>query len=567
MKHRILAAVLCCLLVVGCALPVFAESSAPYVDNITTVTSDGGCRVTLQVDIHLDTIVDGLTFPLPADAKDVKLNGSSVRASRSGGVLQVDLSGVVGSYIGDYTLRFDYSIDEVVTYADKKLTLELPLLCGFAYPVNSMEFSVNMPGEVDTRPYFTGSYRQSTMESIMTISTKGSLISGTVNAPLDELETVTMTMEVSTEMFPTVSTFQREGNPEIVPMLIIGAVALLYWLLTMRAFPFLRTRRATPPEGVSAGELGCRLTFTGADLTMMVFNWAQLGYLLIHVDENHRVILHKRMEMGNERSLFEVKAFKSLFGNKRMVDGTGYQYARLYRSLSRQIPGERAMSTASSGNRKVFRLLNCAIHAIAGVCLAMNMTGQEFLQVVLAILLGAFGAVSAWKIQEGMLHIHLRTRQPLLLAGILGVLWLLVSIWAGVFLIGLLTLLVQIIAGLANAYGGRRSDMGRQNAYAILGLRSFLKTISKEEIHKLSKPDPEYFHNMLPYALALGVELPFAKRFGKRKLPPCPYLIYGRKTGHQSAESLARQMREAAQILDARHRRMEWEKFAVVRIR
>ena len=49
---------------------------------------------------------------------------------------------------------------------------------------------------------------------------------------------------------------------------------------------------------------GSRLTFTGADLTMMVFSWAQLGYLVIHLDDNGRVMLHKRMDMGNERSSF-----------------------------------------------------------------------------------------------------------------------------------------------------------------------------------------------------------------------------------------------------------------------
>ncbi len=566
MQRRVFAAVLCCLLLLVTALPVHAENNATYVENITTVTSDGSCRVTLQVSVHLDAVDENLTFPLPENARDVTLNNGAVRAYKANGALQVDVTDVVGGYVGDYTLRFDYTLSDVVTPNEGKLYLELPILCGFAYPVSELEFSVNMPGEVTTRPYFTGGYRQSTMESIMTVGVNGTLISGSVNETLDDKETVTMTMEVPAEMFPSVSTFQREGNPEIVPMLIVGAVALLYWLLTLRAMPIVRTRRPTPPEGVSAGELGCRLTFAGADLTMMVFTWAQLGYLLIHLDSHGRVILHKRMEMGNERSLFEVKTFKALFGTRRMVDGTGVHYARLRQKLSRQIPGERAMSSAASGNRTVFRLLNCVILVIAGVCLAMNFTANEFLQVVYSILLGAFGGLCAWLVQKGMYCLHLRDKSPLYLGLALGVVWLALSIWAGVFLIGLLTLLSQMIAGLACAYGGRRSEMGWQNAYGILGHRHYLKSLSKDEVHRLNRADPEFFFDTVPCALALGVDMAFARRFGQLKLPACPYLITGRH-GRQSAENWARDMREAARILDARYQQLERERFMIIRFR
>ena len=566
LKRRILAALVCCLFVLCCALPVYADNGASYVENITTVTSNGTAQVTLKVTIHLDTVVDSLTFPLPENAKDVKLNGSTARASKSGGALQVDISDIVGGYAGDFSLRFDYTVENVVTLVEDKLQLELPLLCGFAYPITAMDFAVTLPDNVETRPYFTGGYRQSTLESIMTTATQGTMISGSINTTLDDRETITMTMEVSEEMFPGVSTFQREGNPEIVPMLIVGAVALLYWLLFLRSFPLLRTRRATPPEGVSAGELGCRLTFAGADLTMMVFTWAQLGYILIHLDANGRVILHKRMEMGNERSLFEVKAFKALFGNRRMVDGTGSQYARLYMKLARQVPGERTMCSSASGNVKIFRLLNCAVLGIAGVCLAMNMTGLQVLQVLLAILLAIFGAVSAWFIQQGMYRLHLRDKRMLYVSLGLGAIWLLLSLLAGVFLIGLVTLLVQFLAGLAAAYGGRRSEMGRQNAVEIISYRSYLKKLPKEELQRLRKADPECFFNMMPYAMALDVDKAFTKHFEKRKLPPCPYLITNAH-GRHSAAYWAKQLRRAADTLDQRHRAMETEKFAIIRIR
>ena len=564
MKRRIAALMLCCILIIGCAVPALADNVASYVDNITTLNSNGSCQVTLQVTIHLDSAVENLTFPLPLGAKNVSVNGNPAKAVKADGALQVDISDIVGGFGGDYALRFDYSMENVVIYAEEKLNLELPVLCGFAYPVNAMDFAISFPTDVETRPYFVGGYRQSTLENIMTIAVTGNLISGSINQPLEDKETVTLVMEVTETMFPLVSTYERTGNPEVIPMLIIGALALLYWMLTLRNLPLFYRRQPTPPEGVSAGELGCRLTFAGADLTMMVFHWAQLGYLVIQTDDK-RVILHKRMDMGNERSLFEVKTFKALFGKRSSIEGTGMQYARLCQKVARQVPGERAMCAKKSGNIKVFLFLNCVIQVFAGVCFAMNLTSRPLLQVILSVLLGALGLFTAWKVQSGMYRFHLRDKRPLYLAVAVGLVWLIAGLVSGVFLIGLLTLLVQAIAGLAAAYGGKRSLMGKQNMEQILGLRSFLKNVSKEEMELLRKNDPEYFFNMAPFAMALGVDAPFAQRYGRKKLPPCPYLLT-RKTGRYTAETWDKMLRHTAALLDARYRRMEWEKIAIIHL-
>ena len=103
-------------------------------------------------------------------------------------------------------------------------------------------------------------------------------------------------------------------------IIAFAVLALLYWILTLRTWPVFRMQTTTPPEGITAGELGCRLTLSGGDLTMMVFSWAQLGYLYIALDDRGRVLLHKRMDMGNERSKFENSIYKMLFSNRSTVD-------------------------------------------------------------------------------------------------------------------------------------------------------------------------------------------------------------------------------------------------------
>ena len=566
MKRRLITLIICLAVMLGCIMPVFAESSATYVENITTITSDGNCQVTIRVNIHIDERVDNLTFPLPLGAKDVMMNGSSARATKRDGALHVDVSDMLGGYTGDVSLKFDFRLEKVVRFEDGKYLLELPLLSGFEYPVERMEFTITLPDDIKGRPYFTGGYRQSTVESIMTIAVKGDMITGSTNQTLDDRETLTMTMEVDEKMFPGVSTYQRTGNPEIIPMIILAVLGLVYWCVFLRTGPLLWVRKNSAPEGVSAGELGCRLTFVGADLTMMVFHWAQLGYIMIQQDNRGRVVLHKRMDMGNERSLFEVKTFKALFGRHRAIDGTGYHYASLARKLDRQIPGERTMCKPTSGNAKIFRILFCAVQLFCGICLGMNMTGNEILQILLAVILAIFGGISAWIIQGGMYRIHLRDKTKVYLALILSLVWLILGLIAGVILITLIPLLGQLLCGIMAAYGGRRSELGKINATEILGLRHHLRKVDSEELYRLRKRDPEYFYNMIPHALALGVEKKFAINYGKKKLQPCPYLVTARPA-RQNAFSWAMTMKEVAKTLDARKNKMKWEQFAIVRVK
>ncbi len=556
------------MLLFGCTITARADSAATYVENMTTITSDGACSVNLRINIHLESANENLTFPVPLGAADIQLNGSRCSTTTGDNAILVDLSKIVSGVIGDYTIRIDYKMKKTVAMNEGKMILTLPLISGFEYPVESMEFTVNLPGELENpRMDFTASYQMTNTGSNMHVAVNGHMISGQILAPLKDHESLVMTMEVDPDMFPGVSTYERKGNPEILPMVICGVLALLYWLIWLRAMPLRRVRRATPPEGVSAGELGCRLTFAGADLTMMVFTWAQLGYILIHLDDNGRVWLHKRMEMGNERSLFEVKCFKALFGKRRSIDGTGYQYARLCRKFAKKVPGERNMCRSKSGSVRIFRLLCCGIGLFGGVCIAMNLTGILVLQVLFSIILGFFGAVSAWKLQEGMYRIHIRGKLPMYISAGLCLVWLLLGIFAGQFLVALLGMVLpQWLAGLAAAYGGRRSELGRQNAAQILGLRHYLKKISKEELKRVLRNDPEFFYNMAPYAIALGVNGEFARHFGRLKMRPCPYLVTGIQ-GKHTAQEWAAAMQEAADILDRRQRQMEWEKFAVVRVR
>ncbi len=553
----------------GLALSVRADNAASSIQIYASVNEDGLADVTMTVRLRMETAAETLYFPLPAEATDIKLNDGGVNSVKGANSIQVKLGKEFTGYIGDSVLTFKYKIPNVVRMMEDpqtkktRLTLDLPLLCGFEYPVQGVSLTVMLPDTIQGRPVFKSTYHQDDIDKILNVSVSNNMITGLITQQLKDHETLSMTLVVTSDMFSGVNTYVRVGNPEVIPMLICAGLALVYWVIFLRGKPLLRERRNSPPEGITAGEVSSRLTMDGADLTAMVFSWAQMGYVLIQLDDRGRVWLHKRMDMGNERNAFEMKIFKSLFARRDVVDGTGVRYADLARKVSSVNPNRKTMTHPKCGNSKIFRFLFLGVQVFCGMCYAMNFTGIIAMQVILTIVLGALGMVCGWLIQKAMYRLHLRGLTTVLMGLGCGVLWLGLGIWAGQWLIGACCVLSQALCGLMAAYGGRRSELGRQNATQLLGLRHYLKNADRAELKRIQENDPEYFYNLLPFALALGVEVPFSRRFGPKKMPACPYFICGVKE-KMTAEEWTMFFRETAQILDQRYQRMELEKYAVL---
>jgi hypothetical protein len=249
-----------------------------------------------------------------------------------------------------------------------------------------------------------------------------------------------------------------------------------------------------------------------------------------------------------------------------VVNATSYNFAKLARKARAMVPGERALCQSSSGNIKFFRILASATGAFCGILFAMNISSYTVLQVLLSIGLGLLGVLTAWNVQNILFHIHLSRRMPIVIGILAAAIWLLIGLFCGQILIALIYVAVHLLVGFAAAYGGRRSDMGRQQMKQILGLRKYLKHMNKEEVQRTWANDPEFFYNMAPYAMALGVGKRFARSFGKRPVPPCPYLIVNLRE-RLYAEDWILIMEETAKAMNAHLRRMDLERWAVIRIR
>ena len=558
--RRIIPVIFVLAVLLTLAVGAHAASSATHVNTIASVSSDESCNVTMTVTIHLDQPTEKLTFPVPLEATSVTLNGNRVATSQADGAKQVNLSSIAGQVAGDFTFTITYRLNDVVGKNEEDLLeLKVPLLSGFAYPVKDLEFTVTLPGEISAKPAFSSGYHQANIEQQLTFRTEGASVTGSSIKELKDRETLTMTLSVTEQMFPQ-SVIVLQDYSLIYTLMIVSAVlAGLYWLLFLPCgLPRFRISSA-PTDGYTAGQIPSILQLQGADLTMMVFTWAQLGYILMKMDKRGHVTLYKRMDMGNERSGFEQKCFKLLFGKRTQVDTSGYHYTAQYQKVEKLSPNIRPLIHPKSGSIFVFRLLAAALGLFGGVCLGMALGAEAAARGFIIFLMAVLGALSSWHIQRWANDLLRFGKSRMITALLLCVLWIVLMSVTQQFNILIWVVVGQLLAGLLASSGGRRTDAGRQVRNQTLGLFRYMRSLKQKDLIYICRQNPDYFHTLAPYALAMGMGRVFAKRFGHMKIPECPYLVAGTSSDLTATQWYTR-MRAAANAMNARRRQMPLEK-------
>lgn len=521
--RKFLILLLCCMLFVT---TVYADNAAASVQTNAAVASDGSCQISMSMTLRLDEPVSGLMLALGSDVSSVRVNGSSADLKRSGGITSVKLDGAVAGLTGNVSVTVSFTTNSVISVDEEgKQLLTVPLLYGLPYPVEQMSFAITMPGEFDAVPTFLSGYHDQDIESSITSAISAAGVTGTVNTTLKDHETLFMTLQAPEGMFPQALAAGGSVQFDITAMWVCGALALAYWLLTMACAPRFPKDRSAAPEGVTAGAVGCYLAHKKADLTMMVVTWAQLGYLLIHLNENGRVMLHKKMEMGNERSSFERRAFRDLFVKASMIDTSGYRYARLREKTAAASRRHHWGYEKRSGNPYVLRILGCGIGLFAGLAMGDSMTTAPAWRVLLMILMAGVVTLGCWYMHSGTGLLRLRGRTERIVS----------AVWAGVILIlgavsgcmgfAVVTVCANLLIGLLAANTGKRTENGKRTRDEILGLRRYMRRVSGQELMRIIRANPDYFYELAPYALALGVDRQFARRFGRVRQPQCVWLV------------------------------------------
>ena len=555
---KIFAFAVLVILIFAMSTTAFAVTGASAQQNHAAVASDGSCHVSIAVTLHMEQAVNKVYFPVPAGATGISVNGSRVLTSKNGDAKQINISRFTKNVVGDISLNIQYTLYGLVKETDiGTLQLELPLMNGFDYSVSSLSFTVSLPGEIKTLPAFSSGYHQTNIEQDLTYTVEGSTITGSSVKAMKDHETLIMTLVVDKEMFPQVLGETESTQAAAIGMGVCAALAVIYWLLTLRTFPWPR-RSSEMPDGYTAGQLGCIVATAGADLSLMVLGWAQLGYVTVY-NKRGKVSVYKRMDMGNERSEFERRVFKKLFNGRSVVDTAGIHYATLRSTLLQKPASVAELMHKHNGSNRIFRILAAGMGVFAGGGIGMLLGSGAALQWLLIIFWGALGGISGWAIQDWTDGTMLHNKEKAVIAAGVSVFWLIMGLVVENFPLAGWFVLGSLIAGILFAIGGRRTEGGRYTRSQVLGLRQHLLGTDREFFKRMQENDPDYFFRMAPYAIALGVGRPFAKAMGGVKLEGCSYL----QTGNDiimSAIGWNTLFEKTIKAMDARSKNLSMEK-------
>lgn len=559
-KYGIFLMILVCLCLVCAGCSGTGASSGGVIqsaNSVATVDSDGSCSVTITMQVQLEQ-TQWLRIPLPAEAREVRLNGSRALPWTGGDQMVL----LLRRQAGTHTLELSFQLDSVITENGKVLQADIPLLTGVALPVERYTFTVTMPGNLTADPSFT-SYLGDSTGDYLDVAVTGKTISGASVGRLNDSLDLTLEYWGDSDLFPDHRVKTPFLGGWITPMIVLMVLGALYYLVALfPSFP-KKERCFNPPEGLAAGDIGTCITGCGMDLTMMVFSWAQMGYLSIEVDRPGRVLLRKRIEMGSERSDFEVKAFQKLFAGRQVVDGMGLNYALLYRKMEKKSPLLRQIYASRSGNPKILRILAMTAGGFCGILLSQGMYSAGIFTVLLAVVMGGACVGLSHLIQVATRALPLGNHRTLRNGIIAAVVWLILGWITGQPGLAAILVAYEALVGIATAVGGRRSEGGRQYLAQVRGLRAHLTRGSVFEIQQCLARNPNYFFEMMPYALALGVEKRFARRFGKVRIPACDYMVTG-NGGRLTPVQWAVLMRQAADGMNRRQGRLYREKYPAV---
>ena len=206
----------------------------------------------------------------------------------------------------------------------------------------------------------------------------------------------------------------------------------------------------------------------------------------------------------------------------------------------------------------LFRVFMTLVGLFDGICVGLTAGAEAAIPWIPGILMGILFAVFSWLIQLWADALISSRKDRLYVGMVLLVAWLTISRFVGTSAVDIWVLLGQVLVSLMITFGGRRTPIGRQYMGETLGLLLYLQTIPRTQVIYLSQNNPEYFHSMVPYALALGVERAFAGRFGRMPLPPCPWLsvpVADRLTAAQWVDVMNRVVRS----MRLRQRRMNMD--------
>ena len=443
-----------------------------------------------------------------------------------------------------YSIRYSYDLGADV-YPDYDEFYFNLIGDGWNCDIDEVNFSVTFPKPVSEKLiWLTAGRYGSTGRKPFTL--KGNTVSGHVTG-LMEKEALTLRVEMEEGYFVGARVPKDWSGVGLFTILPLTVLVLLFLYSLYRKYGVDKPIVIYPRfEAPSLSPMAVGYIYDSSaddrDFSAMIFYWADRGCLTIE-EKGKDFILHRKKDPESpceEENLL----FASLFANGDDLSVGSMASMKIGVTLNEKIKpalikrytkGPQALADRTAEGKSGLAMIVTMLYALAASIL--NNLGDLEIALISVIITIVFAAMSGLMIWTLLRKHTTRIGARIVIGSVLAVLAFALSVvlfmfsstvrCTPVFVMissGILAFSIPLMSALS-LFISRRSDYGQATVEEILGYREFLEKVEADKLRTLIDQDPEYFYHNLSYAIALGLEDKWAKKFQGLFFSPASWYI------------------------------------------
>ncbi len=548
-----------------------------HYDIVLDVRDDHSILITETLDVAFQETLHGIyrTIPLRthfdtwARINEIKLlSGHQFATSREGSDYKIRIgdpnaySRAQETYVIQY--RFHLGDDQLTDLDELYYNL---IGTDWNTSIDGVTFRINMPHPFDSTPLsFTYGLTFSQETAAVEYSVEGQTITGSLQRALGPYEGLTVALTLPQGYFSTMpKSTDYVGLIDRFSPLVYALVTVLgglLWFRKGRNPEVIPTVEFYPPPELTSADIGYIFDnqVDTKDITSLILYWASKGYLAIE-ETMEKVLFIQRSsftfvklrELDETAKSYEKKMFRDLF--HVYGDGERVTDESLKNKFYKTIEESKRLLLYGFTHKAEDRIYSRWIPLVKVALLLLALISSFLAHMALASTLfndpPADLAMIALVVMPitlmlsfGGLYLFIRARRGggrgayffalILLALLVGLLILFAGFaWtANRFLPVILGFISFIVLVIAFFNADQRTELGNRTMSRLLGFRTFLMDAEKDRIELLANENPEYFYDVLPYAMVLGVSENWAKKFEHLTLMPPTWYVTNRPYGN-----------------------------------
>lgn len=453
----------------------------------------------------------------------------------------------------NYTIAYTYDIgaDDYDDYDELYFNLVGP---GWQSTIEEFTFTLKFPKPIDPSMIWLtgGAYGSTEQRGSFSLSADRKTLTGKATN-LSPGEALTMRVQMDEGYFTGATVHRDYTVPFSLLAVLLGIAASVFATMLFRRYGreelFVPVVRFDPPEGFSPLEVGFIADgrVDNKDLTSLLFYWADQGCLSIEEESKKKITFNRlkdpQTDKEHERNLFNAffaagdGATVTLKDLEKQKFGQAMEKAKV-QTMS-YFKKERRLNDPVAERKRVIIFLMAAVVVVANALAASisYLAGGTVALLVLGLFCSVMSSVIAYRLTSDWEMRGKFTKFIKMAAFVL--ICLFAYIAAIIILYGILDNgeLFSVLMGVAVVFfpaylsflgvvTAKRSAYAHEMLEQTIGYRDFISKVEVDKLKMMIDEDPELFYHVLGYAIVLGLEDKWAKKFSTIALDP-PSWYYG----------------------------------------